>query len=312
MSAIAIKNLCKVFKGRTGKLVALDNVTTSVPAGALCALLGKNGAGKSTLIKCAAGIYIPDAGTIEVDGTNILRNKKAQVSNISVLLDGGRNLFRYMTVEENIRYFTLIKGTSRNISNMKELKAKAIEALDVGNYLNKTIDRLSYGIAQRVAITVAIACASPIIILDEPTKGLDFVMTRELSSLLKEIKDMWGSTVILSSHDLAFVESLSDYIILINNGALIKEGTLDEFKSMLDFNSHTITVDCELTTSQVESLKMLNSFTGIGARNSQFHIHLRYDEDIVAELLRIKDLLGLRITSVTSDDRLSSIVECVN
>jgi len=263
MSSVKVRDVSKSFGSGSRTRVALDNFSASIPDGALCALIGKNGAGKTTLIKCATGIYTPDMGSVYLDGIDILKDKRSRVEQLTVLLDGGRNLYRFMTLDENLRYFTLLKGVREESNHLKSLRAQVIDAMKVGDLLSSTIDKLSYGMAQRAAIAVAIACASSVVILDEPTKGLDFEMKHELALLLTEIKKSFGLTIILSSHDLDFVESISDYLVLIDNGKRVIEGPLSNYHALLNTRTYAITLRGEISEKKAESLGQLHSYVSL-------------------------------------------------
>ena len=308
MSTLTATNVCKTFGSKRNPHVVLENFSTAIPKGSLCALLGKNGAGKTTFIKCATGIYLPDSGKIFVGSDNILENKRARIRNLTVLLDGGRNLYRYMTVEENIKYFAKIKGTWNSTEAIKNLTNKAIKAMQVEDFLKKTIDKLSSGMAQRAAIAVAMACASPIVILDEPTKGLDFEMKRDLLNLLKTLKEDFNSTIILCSHELEFVEELADFIVLVDGGKVVKEGKLEDFQSLLQYNTYKLYLTNTLDTEVETAIRGAECFRGINSENSVITISVKNGSNVLEVLSHLHGL-GLNVSKVDSDDKLGSIIE---
>lgn len=260
-SRLKIVNLTKSFSSQGKRTVALADISVSFPDKYICGLLGMNGAGKTTLIKCVAGLVTPDSGDIFVGDESLLRNRKARFQNISVVLDGGRNLFPYMTVKENLQYFSFLRSGHRR--DLDDDVLDIFETLKIKNIINKQIQKLSYGMRQRASIAIALACRSHIIFLDEPTTGLDIFYQEELSALLKLLQSKYNCSIIVSSHDMRFVEKTCTYCVLLDHGKLIKSGKIDEFRQSFDMIQYELKLGSnieESTMALLQSHLYINSF----------------------------------------------------
>lgn len=255
-SMIYVTKLRKVYN-RGKHVVALDNVSFQIEEGTICGLLGKNGAGKTTLIKCMTGLVIPEQGDILIDGDSVLKNNTARLKKVSVVLDGGRNLFSYMTVEENLKYFMMLRNKENNIRSDKVIDI--LETLKIKDILKRQIQTLSFGMRQRASIAVALACNTKVICLDEPTMALDIEYQNELSNLLKILQNKYNCTIIVSSHDMGFIEKTCSHCILIDHGKIMMQGKIDNFVHYFSSDQYDLKWEGRLSESIFQSLnKELN------------------------------------------------------
>lgn len=252
-SCLKIVNLTKCFSNQRKRTAALADISVSFPDKEICGLLGMNGAGKTTLIKCVAGLVTPDTGDILVGEESLLHNQKARFQNISVVLDGGRNLFPYMTVKENLQYFSFLRSGHRR--DLDDGVLDIFETLQIKNIVNKQIQTLSYGMRQRASIAIALACRSHIIFLDEPTTGLDIIYQDELSSLLRLLQSKYNCSIIVSSHDMRFVEKTCSYCVLIDHGKLVKSGKIDDFRQSFDMIQYDLKLGSEIEETTIAILQ---------------------------------------------------------
>ncbi|HCZ07457.1 MAG: type transport system ATP-binding protein [Thermotogota bacterium] len=219
MDLLKVENLIKTYKKRkSGEVVrAVDGISFRIEKGEIFALLGPNGAGKTTTIKAICGLIIPDSGTIKINGYDVLKQRSKALKHISAVLEGNRNLYWRMTPVENIIYFCGIRG-----KRMRKKEAlKILEEFGLLEKADQLVHQLSRGMQQKTAIAVALAADTDVILLDEPTLGLDVTAAVELRKLLRRIVKEKGKTILLSTHDMNLVEEIADRVAIMNHGKLI-------------------------------------------------------------------------------------------
>lgn len=220
-----------------GKFVAVENLSFSIKKGEVVAFLGPNGAGKSTTMKMLTGYLAPSAGTAKVCGMEVADNRDAVANRIGYLPENGP-LYEEMTPLGLLHFFGDARGMSASIKN--ERIEKVVEQCALKTVLNKAIGKLSRGFRQRVGMANVLLHEPDVLIMDEPTAGLD---PNQVLEVRKTIKGL-GKTILLSTHILQEVPQVADRIILINQGRLIFEGSPEELRgeSSLDgwFNRQTM------------------------------------------------------------------------
>ena len=214
---VSIQNLHKRFN----KNVVLSGVDLNIDQGGIFAVLGPNGSGKTTLIKSVLGMVIPNKGVIEVLGNNIKRN--ASYRNQIDYLPQIANFPNNLKVKELIR---MIKDLRNQPSEDTEL----IKLFKLEPFLNKKLSTLSGGTKQKVNIVLTFMFDSPIIILDEPTTGLDPISLIHLKQLIQAEKAK-GKTIIITSHVMSFVEEVADEIVFLLEGKIYFKGSIDQLKT---------------------------------------------------------------------------------
>ena len=221
---IRVKKLSKSF----GKIKAINNISFDLKQGEIIALLGPNGAGKTTLMRLLTGYIFPDSGSIEIFNNNIEENRLSALSQISYVPENSP-LYGDMSVYE---YFSFIAGLHNlDQSTFISRSQNIIKQFSLSDVINQRIETLSKGYRHRVAIAASLLSNPKILILDEPTEGLDPNQKFDLRELLKSYgKD---NLVIISTHIMEEVESLSTRIILINKGKIIKDSSAAEFKKIV-------------------------------------------------------------------------------
>jgi ABC-2 type transport system ATP-binding protein len=216
---IEIKNLTKKF----GSNVILDNINFSVKKGEILGFLGPNGAGKSTTMKIITSFWAPTGGSIEIDGQSVVDNSLATRKKIGYLPETVP-LYDDMKVFEYLKFVAEIRGIEKD--EIKKSIKEAGEACGLSKVMRKPIEELSKGYRQRVGLAQAIIHNPDVLILDEPTTGLDPNQIKEIRDLIKKIGQ--EKTVIFSTHILGEVSAICDRVIIINNGKIVGEGSPDE------------------------------------------------------------------------------------
>ena len=215
---LELKNLTKTF----GKVKALDDLTMTVPQGAVYGLVGPNGAGKTTAIRHITGVYRPDSGSVTLEGMEIYENPKAK-ERIGYIPD---DLFFFgsASIGEMKRYYQKIYPQFD-----EELFKRVGEAFPLP--MKDPIKRFSKGMKKQAAFWITIACRPELMILDEPVDGLDPVMRRQVWSLiLSDVADR-GATVLVSSHNLRELEDICDHVGIMNRGRMLLERSLADMQS---------------------------------------------------------------------------------
>ncbi len=218
---LEIKNLTKIYgKGPKAKL-AVDQVSLSIPKGSFFGLLGPNGAGKSTIIQCITGIAQPTSGQILIDGTDVVSEYKLARTKVG-LSPQEFNVDIFATPAELMDFMGGYYGIpkEKRVIKIEEL----IKRFDLEAHRNVKFQKLSGGLKRRAMLGRALIHTPDLLILDEPTAGVDVEQRRDLWAYLKELNEQ-GKTIILTSHYLEEIQYLCNEIAIINKGKIIAEGT---------------------------------------------------------------------------------------
>ena len=242
---IEVKNLTKKY----GSFTALDNVSFKIEEGEIIGLLGPNGAGKSTTMNIITGYIEPTEGEVIVNGINMLKKPKKAKREIGYMPEGVP-LYYDLTAKEFVTYMAGIKKVDKKTK--KEKVQKILKETGLSDVQNKLIKNLSRGYKQRVSMAGALVGEPKILILDEPTVGLDPKQITEIRSLIKKLgKD---HTVILSSHILSEVSQICDKVIIINKGKLVAIDTPNNLEEKVT-NDNSVYVTVEDTENKINEMK---------------------------------------------------------
>lgn len=218
---IRAKGLCKYY----GDFVAVRDAAFSVAKGRVAAFLGPNGAGKSTIMKMLTGYLAPSAGTAEIDGMNVAVSRIRAAERIGYLPENGP-LYPDMTPREMLTFFGRARGMSEE--RLKERLQLVYERCALREIYDRPTHKLSKGNRQRVGMAQALLHDPDVLILDEPTVGLDPNQIRAVRSLIRELSKT--KTVLLSTHILQEVEAVADAVIFLHDGRIVFDGTVEELK----------------------------------------------------------------------------------
>ena len=221
--ALTLDRVTKKFSS----VVAVDNVSLRVLEGSICGFIGPNGAGKTTTIRMIMSIIYPDTGTIEVLGQPYSESIKDRLG----YLPEEKGLYKKMKAAEIISYFGRLKGMKA-----REAKAQAKELITrygLGDWVDKRCETLSKGMGQKVQLLGTLIHNPDLVILDEPFSGLDPVNVEVMRNVILQMKQE-GKTVIFSTHVMEQAEQICDYILMINKGKIVLNGTLAEVKATGD------------------------------------------------------------------------------
>lgn len=242
---IEVKNITKKY----GSFTAVDNISFKIEEGEIIGLLGPNGAGKSTTMNMITGYIEPTEGEIKVEGYDISKKPKKAKAQIGYMPEGVP-LYSDLTVKEFVTYMAELKKVDRK--TRKEKVEKIIEQTGLKDVEKKLTRNLSRGYKQRVSMAGALVGEPKILILDEPTVGLDPKQITEIRSLIKELGKT--HTIILSSHILSEVSQICNKVIIINKGKIVAIDTPENLEKKVS-NNNTTYVTVEDTENKIETMK---------------------------------------------------------
>ena len=241
-TAVEINSLGKIYGNSSGKhFTAVDNVNLDIRKGEVFGFLGSNGAGKTTTIKMMCGLITPTTGRILLNGCDVALDHGEAMRQIGVVLEGTRNIYWPLTAWQNLMYFGSLKGCSRKIS--KERGESLLKELELWDRRNDIIRNFSRGMQQRIAIACALIADPPILILDEPTLGLDVEAMQIMKALLKRLAQDYKKTVIITSHQLDVVQALCERVAIMHKGKIIADKNLDELLSLFGQDYYQIKIN---------------------------------------------------------------------
>jgi ABC-2 type transport system ATP-binding protein len=232
VAALSIEHLTKRFVvgGRRHRksVVAVNDVSLRIERGEIYGLLGANGSGKSTFIRLVSTLLTVQEGTVEVFGHDIVREEMAVKRLINrVSVDAA--FFKKLSPAENLIYAARLYGV--DAGHARHEMVRILGRLGIArSRLNRPLEQMSRGMQQKVAIARAFLTSPVLLLLDEPTTGLDPRSKLEVQSFIEELRDQHDSTIVLTTHDLEEAERLCSRIGLLNNGRLVVEGTAAELK----------------------------------------------------------------------------------
>ena len=241
MNAIELEGLTKTFRRRGSAPVrAVVDLSLSIPRGQIFGFLGPNGAGKTTTIKMMCGVVIPDSGRVTLLGHDVRRNRGTAMRQIGAVLEGARTTYWRLSAMENLMYFGRLKGVRGKY--LKPRAERLLKELDLWERRNDDVKEFSRGMQQKVAISTALMSDPPIVLLDEPTLGLDVESAQTVREWISQLAKVENKTVLLTTHQLAMAQELCDRIAIINEGRLIADRTVGELLSLFRRDYYTIRV----------------------------------------------------------------------
>ncbi len=259
---------------------AAKGIAFGIRRGEIFGLLGPNGAGKTTTVKMISGLVRPDSGDVYVDGLHVERNRLQVLERVGVVLEGTRTSIWPLTPFENLMYY----GNLKNVRG-RVLKQRAIELLTfigLKDKINTQVRRLSRGEKQKVAICIALIADPPVILLDEPTTGLDVQSSRSIKDKIIEMTRRQGKCVLVTTHDMHVAQELCDRIGIINKGELVTCKPTDQLLEL--FSDHVVEIRLDRRPEPGE----LDGVAGIHA------IEIEHNEDGPTVIVTIDEDLARR------------------
>ncbi|WP_026882243.1 ABC transporter ATP-binding protein [Clostridium akagii] len=257
---IKVENLAKTyetkvrkgfFKSNKVQLEAVKNICMEIEKGKIIGLLGINGAGKTTTIKMLSTLLLPTSGRITVDGIDAIKNPMTVKKRINMVAGGERMIYWRLTGRENLWYYGQIYGIDDKI-----LSKRIDELLNLVGITDKQdtpVENYSKGMKQRLQIARGLINNPDYIFMDEPTLGLDALIAKELRNHVKKIACEDGKGILLTSHYMAEIEELCDYVYILNKGEIIEKGTPKNL-AMLGLKNKTVYLKVEKNSVAYEGI----------------------------------------------------------
>jgi ABC-2 type transport system ATP-binding protein len=290
--AIEVEGLTKIYKGANGEKLALDNVTLKIPRGSFFALLGPNGAGKSTFINILAGLVTKTSGTAKIWGYDIEAQMRAARCSIGIVPQE-LNLDAFFTPRQVMELQAGLYGVPKPERRTDEILA----ALGLSDKADSHARSLSGGMRRRLLVGKAMVHSPPVLVLDEPTAGVDIELRQQLWAYVKKLNDA-GVTIILTTHYLEEAEELCDEIAIINKGNVIAHENKRSLLRRIDHKTLVLTVNNEL-----ESLPdMFAKWGGELKSENQIALHYRPSNTQMAEILQAVQDSGLAIRDLSTEE----------
>jgi len=290
--AVSIKGLSKRF----GRIQALSNVSFEVPSHSIFGLLGPNGAGKTTLFSIIADFLKADAGTIEVLGidTRYISRLRGRLS----ILPQDAQFQRNVPILEQLVFFRLLAGRTKRQAH--EDVIHSLELVGLQSVAKRRVSSLSHGMVKRLGIAQAFLGHPEVILLDEPTAGLDPASARQIRDLIKQLQER--ATIVVSSHNLGEIQELSDHVAILNHGNLVLSGSVDEItRADREYNL------CLSRPLQNNELEELSSIDGVRSIKMLSHTGANQDKGSAEYLLT----LNLSADHVDQDAVIAAILRGV-
>jgi len=232
--AIDVLDLNRDFGRGSSAHVALRDVTFQVSQGETVGLLGPNGAGKTTITKIVSTLLAPSSGRVSVCGLDVTKNQ-AEVRRLSsVVLGGDRGLYPRLTGRQNLRFFGAIDGISAPA--LRNGVGEMLERVGLGGAADRRVETYSKGMRQRLHIAIGMLKHPRVLLLDEPTVGLDPTEAQRLREELRQLKAD-GVAILLTSHQLLDIEALADRVVLLDSGSVSADLTLREFAALAEYEA---------------------------------------------------------------------------
>lgn len=265
-SIIEVSQLCKKFK----QFTAVDDVNFSVYKGDIFGFLGENGAGKSTTIRMLLTLIEPTSGNLNLFGENLQKNRKEILKQVGAVIERP-DLYKYMSALDNLNLFAKMSGLSLSKKNLLE----QLDLVGLADRRDSKVKTFSQGMKQRLGIAVALVHNPELIILDEPTNGLDPQGIADIRNLILKLSQERGKTILVSSHLLSEIEIIANRMLIMHKGKKIVEGNVN---SLLDPSNTIVKIETANNQNAFELLKKSIWSEGIKIIDEQIHLNIAKNE----------------------------------
>ncbi len=281
---IRVNNLTKEFK----EVKAVDNLSFSVREGEVYGFLGQNGAGKSTTIRMLLTLIKPTDGTIEIFGMNLQQHRKEILKQIGAIIERP-DLYNYLTALENIQLFAKLSGIKIPFTHLKEQLAK----VGLADRMHSKVKTYSQGMKQRLGLACALIHDPKLLILDEPTNGLDPQGIAEMRNMIIRLSKEQGKTLVVSSHLLSEMEIVADSMLIINKGKKVVEGNVKELLNP-EYSIVELEADTETALNFIRNSEWNKYFKSV----ANHIIRLEFNKDKIPDFNKELVAHDIRVESI--------------
>lgn len=285
MNILEIRNVNK----RIGKKTILDNISFDIKEREIFGFIGPNGAGKSTMIKTMLGLYKKNSGTILIGGLNIDTRFEEALKQVGAIIENP-DMYSHLTGMQNLQIFANMRG-----SITKEKILDYVRLVKLENRISDKLKTYSLGMKQRLGLVQALMHNPKLLVLDEPTNGLDPLGIIELRQILKKINEEYGTTIFISSHILSEIENICTTIAIIDNGKIIDIKKMDDIKKELQ-NRYLIEVD-----DINKTIELIKSKLGVIPAVNEQNIIINCNRDIASKLNHLLVSNGINVYQMKNE-----------
>ena len=287
MNDLEVKSLKKVL----GKREIIKDLSFSVEEGEVFGFLGPNGAGKTTTIRMLTGLISPTNGDILICGNSVLKNKEKALKNVGAVVENPE-LYKYLSGRENLMQIARIRKVP------KEEIEKLIKLVGLEDRINDKVGKYSLGMKQRLGLAAALIGAPKLLILDEPTNGLDPSGILDFREIVKKAARERKMAVFISSHILSEIQNLCDKVVFINDGVIKSVESIKEHSLKTKLDSMTLVIDGNME----KAVKVLNEVKTVNsAKVMEENIHLLLQSGTINEVLKVLIDNNIRILEIYKD-----------
>jgi len=302
-----------LFTRSAERVEALKGISFRVSEGRCTALLGANGAGKSSLLKILAGVLQPTSGSVSVAGYDPWKERILHRRAIGVVFGHRSQLWWDLPIQDTFRFLETVYGLDRETAAKQT--ARLVDLLQLSPLLRTPVRELSLGQRMRCEIAASLLHNPPVLLLDEPTIGLDLVSRIRLRGFLRSLTSESRTTLLFSSHDLLDVEGIASHLLILDEGRIAFDGTYDAFRMRQGKNSSVVSLqlDPPILTSLLDSLVRLGASISSDAAEADGCLTFRAEKErlngILDHVLATGRLLDVRIERPTIEDVVLSLYE---
>lgn len=304
------KGLVNMFRREKKIIKALNNISFEIEEGDIVGYIGPNGAGKSTTIKIMSGILTPTSGECSIMGQIPWKDRKKYVKNIGVVFGQRSQLWWDVPIIDS---FELLKDIYKiPTAEYEETLNELITTLNLGDLLNRPLRQLSLGQKMKCELAGSLLHRPKVLFLDEPTIGLDAVTKLAVREFIKTINKKWGTTIILTTHDMSDIDALTNKIILIGRGQILYNGNFSEIKEKY---GHIKQIEVEFSQPyeniELEGYTLIehnqNMATFKNDENKEFHV-----KEFFNEITKKYDVVDFQVNSISVDEILAKLYTELN
>jgi len=251
--SIELENVSKVYRGhKNATISAVESLTLTIGGSQVFGILGANGAGKTTAIKMICGLVTPTTGSIRLNGYDVSRQRSQAARQIGAVLEGTRNIYWRLSAWDNLMYFGRLKGCSGR--KLVERGEQLLQALGLWERRDSQVRYFSRGMQQKVAVACAVMADPPIVLLDEPTLGLDIQAALTVKHWIAHLAREEGKTIILTTHQLDLAQDVCKHVAIMRKGQVLANRPLSELLYLFEKDRYQFKVRGEVTAGQWEQL----------------------------------------------------------
>lgn len=287
MNVLEVKSLKKTL----GKREIIKDISFSIKDGEIFGFLGPNGAGKTTTIRMLVGLIAPNKGDISICGESLLKNKEKALKNVGAVVENPE-LYKYLSGRENLMQIARIRKVS------KEEVEELIKLVGLEDRINDKVGKYSLGMKQRLGLAAALIGSPKLLILDEPTNGLDPSGILDFREIVKKAAREKGMAVFISSHILSEIQNLCDRVAFINDGVIksVEDIKDNNVETRLDSMTLTISGDLNKAVNILNEVKSVNN-----AEVADENIHLLLDSGKLNDVLKVLINNDIKIEEIYKD-----------